>query len=73
MLRLGFGCGQVSDPEANAMDPVKRVRMFQHMGARQVGSPPLPYFQPPLDREEGQTLAELPHAPFLIAEVRAAG
>lgn len=55
------------------MDPVKRVRMFQHMGARQVGSPPLPYFQPPLDREEGQTLAELPHAPFLIAEVPAAG
>jgi len=30
------------------MDPLKRVKMFQHMGARQVGTPPIPHFQPPL-------------------------
>ena len=60
----------VEDPEADAMDPLKRVRMFQHMGALQVGSPKIPHFQPPLgDLEPGQTLGDAEHTPFLLAVV----
>ena len=58
-----------TDPAEDAMDPVKRVQMFHKMGARQLGSPAFTYFQPPLNREEGEALAEAEHRPFLLAVI----
>jgi hypothetical protein len=54
------------DGEGDSMDPVKRVQMFHHLGVRQVGRPKFQYFQPPLHLEDGQTLAEAEHCPFLM-------
>jgi len=59
----------VDDPGADAMDPVKRLEMFQHMGARQLGRPAFRFFQPPLHREDGQSLGNCEHCEFLMGVV----
>jgi len=54
----------------DSMDPTQRVRKMQKMGTRQVGSPAFKYFQPPLRREEGQSLADAEHPPYLLGAVQ---